>query len=39
MNEVKQPRRPILIFYIVMLILMLLFNMFVIPAMAKQQIK
>ncbi|MCR4723911.1 MAG: ATP-dependent zinc metalloprotease FtsH [Clostridia bacterium] len=39
MNEVKQPKRPILIFYIVMLILMLLFNMFVIPAMAKQQIK
>ena len=39
MNEVKQPRRPILIFYIVMLVLMLLFNMFVIPAMAKQQIK
>ena len=39
MNEVKQPKRPLLVFYIIMLILMLLFNMFVIPAMAKQQIK
>ncbi|MBP5750294.1 MAG: ATP-dependent zinc metalloprotease FtsH, partial [Firmicutes bacterium] len=39
MNEVKQPRRPIFIFYIVMLVLMLLFNMFVLPAMAKQQIQ
>ncbi|MBR5641744.1 MAG: ATP-dependent zinc metalloprotease FtsH [Firmicutes bacterium] len=39
MNEVKQPRRPLLVFYIVMLVLMLLFNMLVVPAISKQQIK
>ena len=39
MNEVKQPKRPLLVFYIVMLILMLLFNMFVLPAISKQQIQ
>ena len=39
MNEVKQPKKPLLIFYIVMLVLMLLFNMFVVPAISKQQIK
>jgi cell division protease FtsH len=39
MNEVKQPKRPILVFYIVMLVLMLLFNMLVVPAISKQQIK
>ena len=38
MNEVKQPKKPLLIFYIVMLVLMLLFNMFVVPAISKQQI-
>ena len=38
MNEVKQPKKPLLIFYIVMLVLMLLFNMLVVPAISKQQI-
>ena len=39
MNEVKQPKKPLLIFYVVMLVLMLLFNMFVLPAISKQQIQ
>ena len=39
MNEVKQPRRPMLVFYIVMLILMLVFNTLVLPSLAKQQIQ
>ena len=39
MNEVKQPRRPLMVFYLVMMALMILFNLFVMPRMMQQQVK
>ena len=39
MNEVKQPRRPLVVFYLVMMALMILFNLFVMPRMMQQQVK
>ena len=39
MNEVKQPKRPLMIFYLITLALMLVMNLFVMPMMARQQVK
>jgi len=39
MNEVKRPRRPLLIFYIVVLILLFLYNAMLLPKLAEQEIK
>ena len=39
MNEIKRPRRPILIFYIVFLLLLFVFNGMLLPKMAEQQVK
>lgn len=39
MNEIKRPRRPILIFYIVFLLLLFIFNGMLLPKMAEQQVK
>lgn len=39
MNEIKRPRRPILIFYIVFLLLLFMFNAMLLPKMAEQQVK
>ena len=39
MNEVKQPRKPLMVFYLVMMALMILFNLFVMPRMMQQQVK
>jgi len=39
MNEIKRPRRPILIFYIVLLLLLFVFNGMLLPKMAEQQVK
>jgi len=39
MNEIKRPRRPILIFYITVLILLFVFNSLVAPMLAEQQVK
>ena len=39
MNEVKQPKRPLMIFYLITLVLMLVMNLFVMPMMARQQVK
>ncbi len=39
MNEVKQPRRPLVIFYLIVMALMILFNLFVLPNMMQQQVK
>ena len=39
MDEVKKPRKPIYIFYAVVLIVLLLFNLVVYPMIAKAQVK
>ena len=39
MNEVRRPRKPLLMFYGVMLLLLLLFNWFVLPSVSQSQIK
>ena len=39
MNEVKRPRKPLLFYYCLVLILLLLFNWFILPQAAQSQIK
>ena len=39
MNEVKKPKKPIYIFYAVVLCLILFFNLFVIPSVLRAQVK
>ena len=39
MNEVKRPQRPLLIFYIALLILLFLYNSMLAPMLAEQEIK
>ncbi len=39
MNEIKRPRRPILIFYIIVLLLLFMFNAVVAPMLAEQQVQ
>ena len=39
MNEVKRPRKPLLYYYFVVLICLMLFNMIAMPWIAEQQIE
>ena len=39
MNEVKRPRKPLLFYYCLVLILLLLFNWFILPQASQSQIK
>ena len=39
MNEVKRPQRPLLIFYIALLLLLFLYNAMIAPMLAEQEIK
>ena len=39
MNEVKRPRRPLIVFYIIMLLLMMVYNAMIVPKLAEQQIE
>ena len=39
MNEIKRPRRPILIFYIIVLLLLFVFNAMIAPMLAEQQVQ
>ena len=39
MNEVKKPKKPILIFYGTMLAMILIFNLIIVPWIAERQIK
>ena len=39
MNEIKRPRRPILIFYITVLLLLFMFNSLIAPMLAEQQVQ
>ena len=39
MNEVKRPRKPLLMYYCIMLLLLLLFNWFLLPSVSQSQIK
>ena len=38
MNEVKKPRKPLIFYYIIVLLIMLLFNLFTVPWMLERQI-
>ena len=39
MNEVKQPKKPLIIFYTIVLVLLLAVNLFVLPAMVHGSVK
>lgn len=39
MNEVKKPKKPLIYYYIVVLIILSLFNMFITPWLAEQKVK
>ena len=39
MNEVKQPKKPLIIFYTIVLVLLLAVNLFVLPAMVQGSVK
>ena len=39
MNEVNRPRKPLIVFYIVFLLLLFLFNSLIAPMIAEQEIK
>ena len=39
MNEVKKPRRPLLFYYTIVLVIMLLFNLIAMPKLMSRQIK
>ena len=39
MNEVKKPKKPILIFYGAMLAMILIFNLMLVPWYAERQVK
>ena len=39
MNEVKRPKKPLFFYYAVTMIILLLFNLFVMPLIAKRQIQ
>ena len=39
MNEVKRPKKPLLIFYITVLVLLLAFNLFLLPALVQGSVK
>ncbi len=39
MNEIKQPKRPLVFYYLIVLAIMLLINGFILPMLAQQQIK
>ena len=39
MNEVKRPRKPLLIFYIAVLLILFLWNSMIVPMVAEQEIK
>ncbi|MCR4804369.1 MAG: ATP-dependent zinc metalloprotease FtsH [Clostridia bacterium] len=39
MNEIKQPKRPLVFYYLIVLAVMLLINGFILPMLAQQQIK
>ena len=39
MNEVKKPQKPLIIFYAALLILLMLFNLFLVPAVSERAIK
>ena len=37
MNEVKNPRKPLIVFYIIMLLVMFAFNSLIAPLLAEEQ--
>ena len=37
MNEVKNPRKPLIVFYIIMLLVMFAFNSLIAPMLAEEQ--
>ena len=39
MNEVKKPKKPLMYYYCIALLILLLMNLFIIPAIQKVQIK
>lgn len=39
MNEIKKPKRPMILFYIIMLCLLLMFNMFILPQVGQETVK
>lgn len=39
MNEVNRPRKPLLIFYIAVLLILFLWNSMIVPMVAEQEIK
>ena len=39
MNEVKRPQKSLIYFYVIMLMLMLVFNSLIAPMLSKQEIK
>ena len=39
MNEVKSPKKPVLMYYVIIFLLVILFNSAVMPAWREQQVK
>lgn len=39
MKEVKSPKKPLIYYYCIVLLVLMLFNSFIVPLIAKQQIK
>ena len=39
MNEVKKPKKPLVFYYILVLVAMLLINMLLVPYLAEKQVK
>ena len=39
MNEVKRPKKPLIVFYTIVLVLLLVFNLFILPALVQGSVK
>ena len=39
MNEVKRPKKPLIVFYTTVLVLLLAFNLFILPALVQGSVK